>query len=174
MHFLFFLMCWNTYIYSVFWTSTKIWQKGGKKNDNFSHFPKHRFIKKTRFVATPLWPKIGVFQLCFLKPQTLMLNKKTELKISKKQRKEKGIGKKSKTGNQKKEKIFQEKNKLKLIFFSCCVLFMKQKQRRKKMKKRQKQETKRKQKERQKGRKKDKRKRETEKEKQKKGEAKKG
>ena len=26
-----------------------------KKNDNFSHFAKHRFIKKNRYVATPLF-----------------------------------------------------------------------------------------------------------------------
>ena len=33
-HFFFFLllkMCWNTYFYSVFWTSTKIWPKKGQK-----------------------------------------------------------------------------------------------------------------------------------------------
>ena len=46
-NFLLLKICWNTYFYSVFWTSTKIWQKKGqKKNDNFSHFAKHRFIKK--------------------------------------------------------------------------------------------------------------------------------
>ena len=56
-------MCWNTYFYSVFWTSTKIAQKGGQtKTDNFSHFAKHRLIKKKRFVATPLFtPKNCVF-----------------------------------------------------------------------------------------------------------------
>ena len=36
-----------------------------KKNDNFSHSAKHRFIKKTRYVATPLFLKKCVFQLGF-------------------------------------------------------------------------------------------------------------
>ena len=32
-----------------------------KKNDNFSHFAKHRLIKKKRFVATPLLTKNWCF-----------------------------------------------------------------------------------------------------------------
>ena len=53
-------------IFIVFFcTSTKIWQKRGKKkNDNFSHFAKHRVIKKNRFVATPLLTKNWCFSTC--------------------------------------------------------------------------------------------------------------
>ena len=62
-------------------------KKCQKKNDNFWHFAKHRFIKKkTRFVATPLFLKKCVFQLVFLKPKTMMLNKKHNPKSGKKQR----------------------------------------------------------------------------------------
>ena len=39
----------------------KLAPKMGKKNDNFSHFAKHRFINKPRFVATPLLTKKLVF-----------------------------------------------------------------------------------------------------------------
>ena len=56
-------MCWNTYVHSVFWTSTEIIQTGqkmGKKNDNFSHFAKHRFIK-TPFCCNPLLNKNWCF-----------------------------------------------------------------------------------------------------------------
>ena len=51
-----------------------------QKNDNFWHFAKHRFIKKNRFVATPLLTKLsGFFKLFVLKPKILMLNKKHNL-----------------------------------------------------------------------------------------------
>ena len=31
------------------------------KNDNCSHFAKHRLLRKKRFAGTPSWPQIGVF-----------------------------------------------------------------------------------------------------------------
>ena len=40
-------------------------QKKTPKNDNFSHFAKHRLIKKTVMLQPPFWPKIGVFELGF-------------------------------------------------------------------------------------------------------------
>ena len=44
----------------------KFGQKWAKKNDNFSHFPKHRFIKKKkRFVATPRLTKNWCFSTFF-------------------------------------------------------------------------------------------------------------
>ena len=55
-----------------------------KKNDNFSHFPKHRLIKKPFCCNSPFDQKLVFFNFVFLKPKTLMLNKK--LKIRKKQR----------------------------------------------------------------------------------------
>ena len=126
---------------------------GKKKNDNFSHFPKHRFIKKPVLLQLPFWPKIGVFQLCFLRPKTLMLNKKHNLKTGKSKDKKKGLERKSKTGNQKKEKIFQEKLNCNWKL-SCCFFSWNKSKEERNMKKRQKQESKRKQKERQEGRKK--------------------
>ena len=54
----------------------------GKKNDNFSHFAKHRFIKN-RFVEPFFDPKLVLFNFDFLKPKTLMLNKKHNLKSGK-------------------------------------------------------------------------------------------
>ena len=145
----------------------------GKKSDNFSHSPKHRLIQKKVLLQLPFWPKIGVFQL-FLKPKTLMLNKKHSLKSGKKTKIRKGDWKeKARQETKRKRKYFRKKYKLQLKLFMLFFSWNKSKEERY-MKKRQKQETKRKQKERHEGRKKDKRKRETAKEKQKKGEAKKG
>ena len=73
-----------------------------KKNDNFSHFAKHRFIKKPRYVATPLFLKNVFFNLGFLKPKTMMLNKKHNSKSGKKKDKEKRFQRENKTGNPKK------------------------------------------------------------------------
>ena len=55
-------MCSDAYFYSVFFTAKHLHKKK-PKNDNFSHFAKHRLIKKNRYVATPRLTKIGVFQL---------------------------------------------------------------------------------------------------------------
>ena len=62
-----------------------------KKNDNFSHFAKHRFIKKkNRYVATPLFfEKMCFFNLHSLKPNT-DVEQKTKLKIRKKAKIRKG------------------------------------------------------------------------------------
>ena len=46
-----------------------------------------------------------------------MLNKKHKLKSAKSKDKKKGLERKSKTGNQKKEKMFQEKNTFQLNIF---------------------------------------------------------
>ena len=76
-HFSFFCFwkCAEIPIFIVFFEHhPKFGQKRGKQKDNFSHFAKHRLLKN-HFVATPLLTKIGVFQLVFLKPKTLMLNK---------------------------------------------------------------------------------------------------
>ena len=47
--------------YSVFEHQPKLAKNVGKKNDNFSHFAKHSFTKKKRFVATPLLTKNWCF-----------------------------------------------------------------------------------------------------------------
>ena len=97
--------------YSAFWTSTKIGQKKGQKNDNFSHFAKHRLMKKNRFVATPLFTKKLCFLSCwFWNQKHSCWTRKHNLKSGKKSKdKEKGFERKNKTGNHKKEKRLMKK-----------------------------------------------------------------
>ena len=95
-------------------------KKGAKKNDNFSHFAKHRLIKKKRFVATPLFTeKLCFFKLFVLKPKTFMLNKKHNLKSGNNKDKEKGVERKNKTENHKKREKIDEKINCNLKI-SCC------------------------------------------------------
>ena len=63
-----------------------------------------------------------------------MLNKKHNLKSGKKQRKKRDLKQKSKTGNQKKENIFQEKKDI-AIENVHVVLFMNKSKEERKMKK---------------------------------------
>ena len=154
-------MCWNTYFYSVFEHHPKIAKKMAKKNDNFSHFAKQRLIKKTVLLQPPFWPKNSVFcffKLSVLKPKTLMLNKKHNLKWGNSKDKKKELERK-KDRKPKKEKLLMKK-KLAIEFFDV-VPFMKEKQRRKKKKERDKnKEPKDSKKQRQEGRKKEKKKKE--------------
>ena len=61
-------------------------KRGAKKNDNFSHFAKHRLIKKTFCCNLFFLFFFVLFNLFFLKLKTLMLNKKHNSKSGKKQR----------------------------------------------------------------------------------------
>ena len=77
------------------------------KNDNFSHFSKTQVHKKKKkpFCCNSSFDQNLVFlNFVFLKPKTLMLNKKHNLKSAKSKDKKKGLERKSKTGNQKKNK----------------------------------------------------------------------
>ena len=159
-NFLLLKMCWNTYFYSVFWTSPKICpKKGHQKNDNFSHFPKHRLIKKTVLLQPPFWPKnVFFFKLFVWKSKTLMLNKKHNLKSGNSKDKKKELETKKDRKPKKREKIDEDKT-CNLIFWCCS--FHERKQRRKRKKERDKnKEPKESKKERQEGRKKEKKKRE--------------
>ena len=166
-------MCWNTYFYSVFEHQPKNAKKWPKKNDNFWHFPKHGLIqKKPVLLQPPFWPKISVFfKLSVLKPKTLMLNKKHNLKWGNSKDKKKELETKKRQETKKRENI-SEKKKLAIEYFDV-VPFMKEKQRRKKNKERDRnKEPKDSKKQRQEGRKKEnKKERETGKEKQNKREA---
>ena len=62
--------------FSTFLTSTKIWQKRGPKNDNFSQFAKKGFIK-TVLLQHPFFQKLVFLNLSFVKAKTMMLNKNT-------------------------------------------------------------------------------------------------
>ena len=73
--FLLLKMCRNTYFIVLFEHQPKLGKKRGKKNDNFSHFAKHRLLKKPFCCNTPFHQKIVFFKLFVLKPKTFMLNK---------------------------------------------------------------------------------------------------
>ena len=77
--------------YSVFLNMNQNLAKKGGKNDNFSHFAKHRFIKNPFCCNLFLFLFFCVFQFVFLKLKTLMLNKKHNLKTGKSKDKKKGF-----------------------------------------------------------------------------------
>ena len=112
--------------------------KMAKNNGNFSHVAKHRFMKRNCFVATPLLTNQNVVfsTWVFLKPKTLMLNKKHNLKSGKKTKiKMDSKDNKRQETNQKKRTYWWKKVELESL---DVVPFMKQKQRRKKRKEREK------------------------------------
>ena len=84
----------------------------------------------------PFWPKIGVFELGFLKPKTMMLNNKHNSKSGRKKDKKKRFQRENKTGNQKKITHSLKTKKLQFYTFMLFYLFMTQKQRRKNNEKR--------------------------------------
>ena len=87
-----------------------------QENDNFSHFAKHRFIKNPLCCNPPFDQKLVFFNLGFLKPKTMMLNKKHNSKSGKNKDKIKRSQRENKTGNQKREHI-DEKKKLQFNIF---------------------------------------------------------
>ena len=117
-----------------FWTSTKICPKNGpQKNDNFSHSAKHRVIKKPVLLQPPFWLKIGVFSTWFFfETKNNDVEQKHNFKSAKKQDKKKGLERKTKTGNQKKENI-DEKN-LQLNILMLFLWWKKSKEERKRKK----------------------------------------
>ena len=52
-------------------------KKGAKKNDNFSHFAKHRFVKKTRFVAICFFLFFCAFQSVLFETKNIDVEQKT-------------------------------------------------------------------------------------------------
>ena len=149
-------------------------KKAPPKNDNFSHFAKHRFIKKNRYVATPLLTKNWCFwtwvfwnqkQWCWT---TNITQNQEKIKI-----RERDFKEKTRQETKKREHIHWKPRNCNFIFH--VVLFMKQKQRRKNNEKRDKnkkeKESQRRKTRRKKERQEEKRDRERETEK---GEAKKG
>ena len=124
------------------------------KNDNFSHFAKHRLFKKPQCCNPPLDPKLVCF--FFIKKRNIDVEQKTNFKIRENKDKERGF-------REIKEETKKEKELMKIncvIEYIDVVLFMKQKQTRNKKKERDKnKEPKENKKERQEGRKKRKRER---------------
>ena len=141
-------MCWNTYFYSVFWKTTKICQKMAQKmaqkNDNFWHFAKDRPMKKkTFFCNPPFHQKLVFFKLAFLKPKTIMLNRKHNVKSGNSKDKKRDLKEKTRQET-KKEKSLMKKMCTWIVW--CCSCHETKAKKKEKMKKRQKQGTKRKQK----------------------------
>ena len=91
----------------------------GKNNDNFSHFAKQRFIKKNRFVATPLLTKNWGFSTLILETKNIDVEPTHNLKSVKSKDKKTGMERKNKTGNQKKRKSFRKK-----LQFNGLMLFL--------------------------------------------------
>ena len=112
-------MCWNTYFYTFLNINQNL-AKNGPKNDNFSHFAKHRCIKK-RFVATPLFQKLELSFLLifFLKAKTLMLNKNTNQNQEKAKTRKRHLKEKTKQGTKQRERM--DKNKT--LQFKSFMLF---------------------------------------------------
>ena len=82
----------------------------GQKNDNFSHFAKHRFIKNTVLLQPPFWPKIGVFQLGFFETKNNDVEQKHNLKSAKNKDKTKRDFKEKRRQETKKEKRLMKEN----------------------------------------------------------------
>ena len=112
-------------------------QKAPPKNDKFSHFAKHRFLK-INFVATPLLTKnvcVCVFfkVVCF-ETKSIHVEQKHNFKISKNNKdKRRDLNEKARQETKEKEKTL-----MKTIAITCfdVIPFMKQKQRRNKRKER--------------------------------------
>ena len=163
--------------YSAFWTSTKFCnnkKRGNKKNDNFWHFAKHRFIKKTVLLQPPFWPKHSVLLSCLFwnqKHWCWTKNITWNQEIAKTRKRD--LKEKTRQETKTKRENTDEENNCHWIFW-CCSFHETKAKKKERERKRQKQGTKRKQK-RKTRRKKERKeeKRETEKEKQKKREAKK-
>ena len=94
----------------------------GKENDKFSHFAKHRLMKKQKtFCCIPPFTKMFfLFNFVFFETKTLMLNQRHNLK-SGKSKNEKGIGKKKQDWKTQKRENISEKNKLQ---FNGLMLFL--------------------------------------------------
>ena len=106
-----------------FSASTKFCPKMRLKNDNFSHFVKHRSLKKT-FVATPsLDKKLVCFNLSFAKTKnTDVYWTKTHHKIRKRNEdKKKGVERENKTEKQKKQKGLMKKLSNLVFDFVLCM-----------------------------------------------------
>ena len=118
-------------------------KKAPPKNDNFSHFAKHRFIKKNPLCCNPPFDQKLVFlNLGFLKPKTMMLNNKHNSKSGKKIRK-RDFKEKTRQKTKKWEHIHWKQRNCNFIC-SCCSIHETKAKKKEQWKKRQKQETKRK------------------------------
>ena len=122
--------------YSVFKHQPRFAKRMAPKNDNFSHFAKHRFIKKL-CCNPPLDQTLGFFNLCVWNPKTLMLKKKHNLKSGKKTKIEKYISSLKQDRKHKKKKDWWKKlcNLILWIFISDVVPSRNQKKAKKKDKK---------------------------------------
>ena len=125
-------MCWNTYFYNVFWSSTKIYPQNGQKKRQLLTFCKTQVdIKKPFCCNPPFHQKYVFFQVVCFETKTFMLNKKHNLKWGQNKDKEKGFERKNKTGNHKKREKIDETKKLQFNIFMLFFSWSKSKEERK-------------------------------------------
>ena len=130
-------------IFIVFFENNQKFAKKKPKNDNFSHFAKHRFIKKKTLCCNPpLDQKLVFFNVGFSKPKTMMLNKKHNSKSGQNKDNKRDFKEKTRQETKKREHIDEQK-KLQFNIFMLFYWWNKSKEERT-MKKETKQETKRK------------------------------
>ena len=112
-------MCWNTCVYSIFWTSTKNCpQNGPQKTINF-HILQNTGSLRNVLLQPPSWPKIVVFQLVFFETQNIDVEQKHNLKSGKSKVKKKGFQRENKTGNKKWERI--DENNFVMEYFDVVM-----------------------------------------------------
>ena len=92
-------------------------KKAPPKTITFSHFAKHKFIKKPLCCNPPFDQNLVFLNLGFLKPKTMMLNNKHNSKSGKKKDKKKRFQRENKTGNQKKRTHSLKTKKLQFYIF---------------------------------------------------------
>ena len=102
-------MCENTYFIVFYENNEQLATTNAKKNDNFSHFAKHRLIKKNVMLQPPLDPKLVFLNFSFKKD--IDVEQKTKLKIRKKSKdKERGLERKRREETNKNQKGLINKN----------------------------------------------------------------
>ena len=122
-------------------------KNGPQKNDNFSHFAKHRFMIKKPFCCNPPFDQNWCYSTCVFETKNNDVEQKHNLKSAKNKDKKNGFQREKKTGNQKRENI--DEGKLCSWIFWCCSFHETKAKKKEKERKRQNKEAKESKKERQ-------------------------
>ena len=96
-------------------------KKPPPKNDNFSHFAKHRFIKKPLCCNSPFDQKLVFLNFGFLKPKTMMLNNKHNSKSGNKKDQKRDFKETTRQETLKREHIHWKQRNCNFMF-SCCSI----------------------------------------------------
>ena len=125
-------MCWNTYFFVFLNIDQNLAQKG-TKNDNFSHFAKHRLLEKPFCCNPPFDQKLARFQLVFFETKNIDVEQKHNWKSGKTKIK-KGLERKKQDRKPKKDTGLIKKKLCNSIFWCCSFSQNKSKDNRKKKK----------------------------------------